>query len=364
MRPDRAQPVADRDQLKADAVLLENLLLTTHPVLNTDLGSRLGRLSLSPCSQSADDALTIGLTIGLELDSGAALWVDLPSQSISLLAGVAEEIDFEDLPGTLRNAALEAAVAPLTGPLTALIGKRVSVSDSDRAAGSAANGQLSFELRDQDDGAIATVRLDAAAFGLIKTALERLAPADRWSGAEDVPVRLSAEIAVVRISVSELSALRIGDLVLLPAGIDPGAVSVRAGGRIIAAGSYEDRKVRIEQLIGGDRMDGEKMDVPMNEDDRDDTDFDANDDADGHASADGLDVDDIELSMCFGLGTIAVKVADLRTITEGYTFSLPPSEAGEVVIAVSGQEIGRGEIVQIDDRLGVRVTKLEAGRHE
>ena len=356
--PDVVQLVTGRDTLKADAVELGNLLLRTEPVLKTDLGAHLARLSLRPSRESVSD----GLTIELELGADAALWVDLPSRSIPILAGVAEGIDFAALPNTLRRAVLEMAVAPLLRPLSELLGERVAIAGPDHAAGS--EGGVSLDLRDQGDDTIATLQLDVPAYGLIKTALERLTPVDSWPGAKDVPVQLRAEIAAIAVSVSELSQLRTGDLVLLPAGIDPGAVSIRAGTRIIAAGSYDNGKIRIEQLIGGNGMDNDEMDLPANEDEHPNPVLDAQIDADADASGEGLDVDQIEVSMCFGLGTVVITVADLRAITEGYTISLPPSEIGEVLITVSGQEVGRGEIVQIDDRLGVRVTKLESARHE
>ena len=111
-------------------------------------------------------------------------------------------------------------------------------------------------------------------------------------------------------------------------------------------------------------MDDNEMDLPANEDEHPNPVFDTQDDADVVAPGEGLDVDQIEVSMCFELGTVAITVAELRAITEGYTVSLPPSEVGEVAITVSGQEVGRGEIVQIDDRLGVRVTKLESAKRE
>ena len=356
--PDVAQLARGRDTLKADTVELGNLLLRTDPVLKTDLGARLARLSLRPCGESVND----GLTIALELGADAVLWVDLPARSVPILAGVAEGIDFAALPKTLRGAVLEMAVAPLVGPLSELFGERVAIADTDHAVES--EGGISLDLRDQGDDTIATLRLGLAAYGLIKTALEGLAPVDGWSGANDVSVQLSAEIAAVAVSLSELSQLRTGDLVLLPAGIDPGAVSIRAGSRIVAAGRYDGGKIRIEQLIGGNGMDDNETDLPESEDEHPNPVFDAQDDSDADAPGEGLDVDQIEVPMCFGLGTVVITVADLRAITEGYTISLPPSEVGEVLITVSGQEVGRGEIVQIDDRLGVRVTKLESARSE
>lgn len=353
-------------------------MLTARPVLETDLGTRLGKLSLLPSREPVDDALTIGLELGAD----AAMWVDLPSRSVSILAGAAEGIDFAALPETLCSAVLEMAVAPLVGPLSTLFKTRVAIADSDRAGSAEGKGQVFLDLRDRGDDTIATLRLEAAACGMVQTALEGLVPAGNWRGTTDLPIQLSAEIAAVALSVSELSRLRTGDLVLLPAGIDPSSVSVRAGGRIIAAGTYDDGKVEIAQLIGGNRMDEDEMNLPASEDETDlsanedeadlsadededsDTEPDRHGDTDRDSSGEGLDVDQLEVSMCFGLGTIVTTIADLRKITEGYTFSLPPSESGEVVIAVSGQEIGRGEIVQIDDRLGVRITKLDSARHE
>ena len=74
-----------------------------------------------------------------------------------------------------------------------------------------------------------------------------------------------------------------------------------------------------------------------------------------------LDADDLEVSLAFNLGHGVVSIADLRTLAPGYVFGLESEPGAEVAIVAGGREIGRGEIVQIADRLGVRIISLQGG---
>lgn len=75
--------------------------------------------------------------------------------------------------------------------------------------------------------------------------------------------------------------------------------------------------------------------------------------------ADGLERLDVAVDI--DLGRITVPLAELETWGPGSIVALRPPEAHEgvaVVLRANGRAIGAGEIVRIDDRLAVRVTRL------
>ena len=74
-----------------------------------------------------------------------------------------------------------------------------------------------------------------------------------------------------------------------------------------------------------------------------------------------LDTDGLSINIDFNLGHGMVRIADLRTLTPGYVFNLEEEPGAEVSIMAGGQEIGRGEIVQVAERLGIRIVSLKGG---
>ena len=86
--------------------------------------------------------------------------------------------------------------------------------------------------------------------------------------------------------------------------------------------------------------------------------------ADAEVGADDLPagdfpIDDLKVEISFCLGSQRLTVAQLRHLAPGFVFALDESASGEVIVATAGREIGRGELVQIDDRLGVRIVSLK-----
>ena len=66
----------------------------------------------------------------------------------------------------------------------------------------------------------------------------------------------------------------------------------------------------------------------------------------------------LEITLRFDLGQLTLPLGELQQIQPGYSFELELPAPGQVRIVAGTQLIGRGELVQIEDRLGVRVTAL------
>jgi type III secretion protein Q len=74
-------------------------------------------------------------------------------------------------------------------------------------------------------------------------------------------------------------------------------------------------------------------------------------------NADIADLEDIELELVFELGRMSMSLAEVRRIGPGYIFDLAGALPKPIAISINGGHIGSGELVKIDNRLGVRLTQ-------
>jgi len=80
------------------------------------------------------------------------------------------------------------------------------------------------------------------------------------------------------------------------------------------------------------------------------------------AGAGGLqDIDvlgDVRLEVTVELGRIPMKVRDLLALQEGTVVDLDRTAGAAVDVVVNGTLVARGDVVVVDDELGVRVTEV------
>lgn len=75
------------------------------------------------------------------------------------------------------------------------------------------------------------------------------------------------------------------------------------------------------------------------------------------------DVDEMSVAVTVDLGRFEITIGELRRVGEGYVINLQRPTEGAVTLRVSGRPIGRGELVDIEGRLGVRVIEVFANNH-
>ena len=71
-------------------------------------------------------------------------------------------------------------------------------------------------------------------------------------------------------------------------------------------------------------------------------------------------IDELEVSVHFDLGTAPATIGVLETMQEGYVFVTDRGVGDGVTISVNGVHIGRGELVRVGDKLGVRVVEVQS----
>lgn len=69
-------------------------------------------------------------------------------------------------------------------------------------------------------------------------------------------------------------------------------------------------------------------------------------------------LDELEVLLSFEVGEKALTIQALRSITQGFTFELENPVQKPVIIKLNGLPIGQGELLQIGEKVGVRVIEF------
>ena len=89
-----------------------------------------------------------------------------------------------------------------------------------------------------------------------------------------------------------------------------------------------------------------------------DTSQDAGIATDQEAQPAGAAFDDLPIKLVFELGRLDVPLGQLQDIGPGHVFELDRPLGEAVEIHAAGRRIGQGEVVRIEDQIGVRITRL------
>jgi type III secretion system YscQ/HrcQ family protein len=69
-------------------------------------------------------------------------------------------------------------------------------------------------------------------------------------------------------------------------------------------------------------------------------------------------LDELEVDLTFVVGQATVTLGELRALAPGAAFELTTPVGEAVTIHANGRPIGKGELLEVGDRVGVRITEL------
>jgi type III secretion protein Q len=261
------------------------------------------------------------------------------------------------IPESLVAATLEASLSPLIQRLEKAAGIEIAVRSMKVAEPGAGAGALGFRLPGLPDSGVIAVR---PAAGL---ALPKL-PAVPWTRGDALVVRVPLVVAEVGVSVAELEQLATGDVIVLPGMTAASVAQVQL--------AISQRAAIIAQI------DGHKLTVARAGKSMSNTDAAAGAKpaaaakpaapaakpgaAPAAAPAEPVmpatAVEELPLRIVFDLGDVELSIAELKTLVPGQVIDLAREPGSAVRVSVNGRRIGAGEIVEIEGRLGVRITEL------
>lgn len=250
--------------------------------------------------------------------------------------------------------------------------------DLPTAGQSDAPGMVPLQLRLRDgEHAIETTAWASTALWqtLLADAEPLRMPAARW-----LPLAFSSVVPLAshRLARSAFDALRMGDLILP----DNPLFDIEGNGRLLLAARhwrvrYTDHQ-RLQLLseenalnyeadpdtaIDGIDPDEYEADAPAPAREPEDVAYgNGHEDpvaGDERLAADGETVapGEICLTLRFELGRLKLSLDQLRALGEQTVLTLHDASAQSIAITSSGAEVGRGEVVSVDGRLGVRITR-------
>ena len=188
------------------------------------------------------------------------------------------------------------------------------------------------------------------------------------------------DIILLDVAFSKLTKVyaRISDSICFSSVIDANRLIIQKLGEFVMA---SDEQSPIDRRIEDTAMDEQELDSDADlmslsdEDEHSDeesleslliggTSEHISEDADGKQTVSQLnDLGELPVELLFVVDQFKTTVKEIEQIKPGYVFELKDKEIGHAEIRANGTPIGTGELVQIEDRAGVRVVKLY-GRKE
>ncbi len=265
------------------------------------------------------------------------LWLGLSDSGIdALVAPVAAPVSFRELSGELAEAVLAVAVGRWLEQVEAFkeTGSHLEVALASEPGGDfprfglyRSQGRTRYQWAEVVADARACRWLGDWLGGLPVSGLD-----ERWDW---LSVPLSLALASMSLQRHELTGLVPGDM-LLPPLQTPLRLRIENAidGYLLGVARLEERSLIIEHWQEQTMAEQIPEDPP---------------------SLSSLERLEVELQ--FELGRVRLPLARLRELETGAVLSLDGDSRQPVSIYVNRQPAGRGEIVRIDDRLGIRITE-------
>jgi type III secretion protein Q len=279
-----------------------------------------------------------GATITLRLGPGRlALLVPplLVEQALAEAAG----LPVAELEPELAALLLEAVLSELLPVLEAAAGVSIAIESIGPAPAFAPAFRCAVTIRH----AFTETALHLAADAAAGPALRRLigaAPA-LPAPCAGLPVPLAVRIGAVRLSLAELKGIEPGDVVFPD-------VACRAGEALVVYGDGWSHAAKYDR--GTVTVAGPRRPLAL----QDGGGWMA--DSDAAAPADRLD--QLSVTLVFELGRSELPLAAVQGLAPGAVIPLGRDPGEAVDIVANGRRIGRGEIVRIENELGIRVVRL------
>lgn len=296
--------------------------------------------------------LAEGMVVVMSVDAEEHLFLRVPIAIIERLVR-AVQADLNTLPeGPAGIFLLELALAPFLDAAEGLTGKKLRIESVEDIE--APSDAIVTFFEGALDGAdfVAALALPSQVGGAAQAVTALL---DRLPGRSvrlpDLSLPLTWVAGFTQLTVGQLSALSLGDVVL-PELWHPRWRELRVvlSTTHVAMALRDANRARLKTAL---RPIPARSPAYGRKDMRQDATTEA-----AAPARDETNIDAVGLTLNFELGQRWITLAELKQIGPGYVFDLDLSPDEPVDLVVNESRIGRGEIVSIGERLGVRVVRL------
>ncbi len=235
--------------------------------------------------------------------------------------------------GALRRIVATAALGDFIPPLEWLFHDRVEIVDLHlETAKIEYDDAFQFKLDQRPDLVIVSVFCKAKTMQMVLDGLRQWPVADNAIAGVLFPVWM--EIGYSVLPRVELSALAVGDVILL----EPSEFLARRQIRLTIPPNLEIY-LKLEQ--GKAMIEDIKQDSSVEE-----------------SQGEPVNIDELNVTLTFDVGKQQLPLHQLKKLHKGYTFELSRPLNQLVTIRCNGQKIGVAELVEVEDRVGMRVVSL------
>ncbi|MBC05411.1 type III secretion system cytoplasmic ring protein SctQ [Thalassospira sp.] len=264
------------------------------------------------------------------------------------------------VPESLSLALIEVAIGELVASLATqgLTFELLGLEQSD--AVTEYNNIMSATLNGMPDGdaSTCTIMLFASNGALpVLASLCQQVPMDETLKAPDIPTKVRLEIGESSLSFTDFTNLTTGD-VIFPDTIsipdDTGSILLRVSQRLGLRGVWTGTQITIQEVItvnmppsDAPEIVDEDSDIPENE-------------TEESAVSEPVDISslaDLPVQLSFDLGVHQLSLAELNKTGVGSVFETGRTPENMVTIRANGAAVGRGELVDLDGRTGLRITR-------
>ncbi|MDE1174213.1 MAG: type III secretion system cytoplasmic ring protein SctQ [Parvibaculaceae bacterium] len=277
-----------------------------------------------------------------------------------ILAGFGVTRAIGDMPPALSAALMERALDMHRGILNSILGIEGQIGSAGRKASPLPSiGYIALENADGSMPLQGEIHCDVGGARLFSRALGALSPVPKYDvTAIPIPLRIMAGSTCLPLSL--FRRLTAGCIVLFDrTALSDNAVLLRASRHMVFRGRLNASTITLEEgpiAMSDSPFEPDQVETDLLPKSLDDPASPLESAATHEQSEDPFDA--IEIELAFDLGTQEIPAGELALLGPGHIFDLGRDVRRQVRISANGRLIGYGDLVQIDERTGVRIHKL------
>ncbi len=233
------------------------------------------------------------------------------------------------LPRELMLAALENRLQVLLEYLMQGLGISIKFSDMMPNADQSKRAELAMNIQIAGTQYPIYLESNPIVFELLK-----LLPTHIQNQTTDIPIWTGLELGRAKLSKDEISELGVGDIVFFHYHVTGQQLIIRVSQEIAFIGEAEGSQITIKHRM--DTMEDEQIDHEQG----------------------SIDLSNIEIDLLFEVGRQQFSAQEVQSLQAGHVFELDRPIEQPVRVRAGGKLIAECQLVQINNRLGARITRI------
>jgi type III secretion protein Q len=309
------------------------------------------RMRLSPLALAEREAVSLDGLVRLSMEwAGGRLLLDLSEQAAGVwLRGVLGSSAYGTLPPDWFEPAIGHAVEHLSRVMEPLGRGPLQLASIDKAPSDVLMPgfhPLWLEAVLGDERITGLLQLDSMSLLLAASLMPPVEAAKGPLSADSVPMPFVLCIGQTRLSLAQLGALRPGGVVVIA---EPFSTQPRE--LILLSPERAGRAWGLRAVLEAASLNILERAHPMNTETQ------------SEAASDGLgeSLSELPVKLSFDLGERTLTLAELQALDVGSALNLDRPLQDFVTLRVNGVVVGEGQLVEMEGRLGVMVSRLALG---